>query len=381
MITKNFKLDEYSRCKASILPGSARRTVTAAMLAVVLVSGLAGIAQERPVPKIYEAYPDPIQNRLQKRLAALQQVKPSKLNDFRTQALVTLLSRWTTTGTTSVITVAFKGGDPVAHAGIARAVSEWTNYGNVTFDFGYDPTTGTFRQWAPTNSRYNAEVRVSFDQKGYWSCVGNQSIDPSLTGPGEASLNLEGFDTNRPSQWTNIVLHEFGHALGFEHEHQNPAGGCETEFRWDDDPGYMETHDQYGQFIPDINGKRPGIYTFLGGPLNNWSRDKIDFNLRSLPNSRAVPVGPFDKKSIMEYHFDQWMYKNGTNSPCYSEENLYLSPGDKAAVAYLFPWQQQAMKQAHEDQRSLLMEFLDSSTAAVKAQGELEQHLMRIQKE
>jgi hypothetical protein len=51
---------------------------------------------------------------------------------------------------------------------------------------------------------------------GYWSHVGKDSIDSTLSGggPGEASLNLDSFDKSLPSDWRGIVMHEFGHALG-----------------------------------------------------------------------------------------------------------------------------------------------------------------------
>ena len=57
--------------------------------------------------------------------------------------------------------------------------------------------------------------------------------------------------------------HEFLHALAFQHEHQSPMGGCDSQFRWDNDAGYAFSQDDNGQFISDPNGKRPGIYTYL----------------------------------------------------------------------------------------------------------------------
>ena len=69
--------------------------------------------------------------------------------------------------------------------------------------------------------------------------VGNDSIDPTIVGAGEASMNFGGFAQGPPPGWEATVLHEFGHALGFQHEHQLPVGGCDLEFRWEDDPGYQ----------------------------------------------------------------------------------------------------------------------------------------------
>ncbi len=121
------------------------------------------------------------------------------------------------------------------------------------------------------------------------------------------------------------MIHEFGHAFGFEHEHQNPIGGCDDEFRWKDDPGYLPTTDTAGEYIQDSQNKRPGIYTVLGGPPNSWLQAKVDFNLRQLPDSHAYMIGPFDRNSIMKYYFPTWMFASGEQSRC-------LQPGEPAVV-------------------------------------------------
>src|SRR5690349_10941147 len=105
-------------------------------------------------------------------------------------------------------------------------------------------------------------------------------------------MNFEGFDVQLPQDWRGVVLHEFGHALGLEHEHQHPVQPC--DFRWEDDPGYTPTTDRFGQFTPDEAGRKPGIYTLLGGPPNRWSREMVDFNLRKLPDSSAFRTSAFD---------------------------------------------------------------------------------------
>jgi hypothetical protein len=237
------------------------------------------------------------------------------------------------------ITVAFLGGNADLHRNIEQVASEWSAHANITFDFGRDPTSGNYRAWSAKDKDYKADIRISFHQegdlKGYWSVVGIESRDRDIVKPNEASMNLEGFDQGTPADWQAIVRHEFGHAIGLEHEHQHPQGGC--DWRWADDPGYKPTRNKDKQFIRDASGKYPGIYTVLGGPPNNWKTEVVDRNIKQLPNASAYRFGPFDKLSIMKYQFDEWMFLKGTQSPCYSTANDEFSAEDKKRIAEFYP--------------------------------------------
>jgi hypothetical protein len=114
------------------------------------------------------------------------------------------------------------------------------------------------------------------------------------------------------------------------------VGGCDAQFRWFDDPQYEPTRDSYEQFVADSQGRRPGIYTVLGGPPNNWWSAKVDFNLKQLPNSSAFRVGPFDNKSIMMYSFPSWMFVS-PQSTCFTTPNNVLSPQDIAGFKMSYP--------------------------------------------
>jgi serralysin len=79
------------------------------------------------------------------------------------------------------------------------------------------------------------------------------------------------------AEYSRVVLHEFGHALGMIHEHQNPA----NEIQWNN----------------------PEVYRALGGPPNNWDTDTIDHNMFREYSQDQTQFTDFDEKSIMLYSF------------------------------------------------------------------------------
>ncbi|WP_158854595.1 hypothetical protein [Saccharothrix deserti] len=255
--------------------------------------------------------------------------------------IVTDLARWQPGST---VRVAFLRGDTALHKDVAAATRQITDACNLDLDFGVDEATGEHRRWTEQDTTYAAEIRVGFDLPGFFSLVGTDSNDPTLGPPvgrvggrpHQRSLNLGGFTTARPARWEGTVRHEFLHALGFHHAHQNMRGPCENEFRWEDDPDYVPTQDPRGVFVPDANGRRPGVYTFLAGAPNFWPRQKVDHNLRT-GNPPDVVAGPFDRKSVMLYSFAPFFYSTSP-SPCAPMGNgLDLSDLDRRGLRLLYP--------------------------------------------
>jgi hypothetical protein len=283
----------------------------------------------------FESYPDDILASLELRDSFLRSVPRTEPTQFGLEQVISTSKLWKPGST---VTVAIQGGDATLVRMIMDAAAAWTREGNLVLDFGFNPATGTFRQWSNTDTVFVADIRVGFNERGYWSLVGNDSTDPTVASAGRASLNLQQFNIRLPPNALAVAIHELGHALGFEHEHQHPQFGCDADFRWNDDAGYVPTRDIYRQFIQDPNGRRPGIYTVLGGPPNNWPRNKVDFNLRQLPDSRMFTLLPFDRFSIMKYFFEAWMFVGGSTSHCFtSAENILLSANDKLAMRSVYP--------------------------------------------
>ncbi|HEX8213274.1 MAG TPA: hypothetical protein VF584_24070 [Longimicrobium sp.] len=308
---------------------------------------------------VFEIYPDEIQARLEARDRFARSL-PTDVGGRGLEFVIETLKRWEPGQT---LTVAFKGGTTALHQRIADVAAEWTRHGNLHFDFGFDAQgDGQFRRWSSSDQAYAAHIRISFDQAGRWSLVGTDSVSPQIVDPGQASMNFGGWDQALPGDADATILHEFGHALGFQHEHQHPAGGCDLDFRWEDDPGYTPTTDNSGQFVVDSQGRRPGIYTVLGGAPNRWPKAKVDHNLRQLGNSHAFMISAFDPHSIMKYFFGEWMFRDGAKSHCFSQRNATLSETDRLGMRSAYPDGQDQVNEALAQRRSFLDSLINVET-------------------
>ena len=104
-----------------------------------------------------------------------------------------------------------------------------------------------------------------------------------------------------------VVLHEFGHALGFIHEHQNPLNA--------------------------IKWNRDAVIAELQGPPNNWSLKDIEINMFNQPSPSEVFGTPVDETSIMMYPIPSSWTKDGFSVGL----NTDLSPIDIELAKQVYP--------------------------------------------
>lgn len=293
--------------------------------------------EDHPDDLVLEALPDEVIASMEVRDAWRQRVAAGGAG---LEFIVDGLAGWTAGST---LRVAFLGGTTELHRDIAETTKQITDAANIALDFG-ENASGQFRRWSESDTSYTAEIRVSFDRGGFFSLVGTDSTDRTIGSrfdavggwPHQRSLNLGGFEQQRPAAWQGTVRHEFLHALAFHHEHQNLNGSCQQDFRWEDDPGYVPTQDARGVFVNDAANRRPGIYTFLAGAPNRWSRAKVDHNLRPATGQGLVSSA-FDAESVMLYRFAPLFYKSSP-SPCApSGDGINLSAGDRSGLLKLYP--------------------------------------------
>lgn len=188
-------------------------------------------------------------------------------------------------GTTLV--VSFLEGTAAQHDIAKRAARTWAFRANIDFDFVIG------------DSGPKTDIRVGFDPAdkfGLWSHMGVRARGY----PGQKTMNL-GDGTS-----VAVALHEFGHALGFFHEHLHPQANID----WDRDAAIKYYRAR-----------------------NGWSEDQAIFNLFTRP-TRGVRFSTYETTSIMHYEIPAVCLRSGSPIPY----PLTLSSGDQAFAEVIYPF-------------------------------------------
>lgn len=189
------------------------------------------------------------------------------------------------------IRVRFMDGDPIAQQKVEAVARQWSDYANIKFDFGDDP---------------DAEIRISFQHPGSWSYLGTVALNIAKNEP---TMNYGWLTAaTADDEYSRVVLHEFGHALGCIHEHQHP----ESPIPWDVD----------------------AVYAYYMGPPNNWTKEQVDINVLNRYAAGDTQFSEFDPKSIMLYPVSDRLTIGDWEIPWRNKE---LSALDKSFMGQVYP--------------------------------------------
>jgi hypothetical protein len=152
----------------------------------------------------------------------------------------------------------------------------------------------------------DAMIRVSFSRDGHWSALGRDSAN-RFSFP-RNSMNLALTELDPDETFRSIVLHEFGHAIGLIHEHQNPG----ARIPWNEQAVYAFFEQRYG-----------------------WPRQQTFQNVlkRMEQNSSLFEWTDFDPESIMIYEIPGFL----TGGQYELKRQSKLSPNDRRLAAQMYP--------------------------------------------
>ena len=153
----------------------------------------------------------------------------------------------------------FLDGDAAVKAKVEAIAKEWQAFANLQLDFVTDGA---------------AEIRIGFREKGFsWSTMGTDAL---VVPDAEPTMNYGWLESDTPlREYQRVVRHEFGHALGMIHEHQNPA--AQGRIPWD----------------------KPKVYAYYA--QQGWSKADVDFNIFEVYAEDSTNHSAFDPASIMQY--------------------------------------------------------------------------------
>lgn len=198
--------------------------------------------------------------------------------------------KWTPGAT---LKVSLNGSTLAIRNKVIQYAKEWEKYANIKFNF-------------VTNDR-TAAIRVSFvSGDGSWSYIGT---DANAISRANATMNFGWLtSTTTDSEYSRVVIHEFGHALGMIHEHQHPL----VAIPWD----------------------KPAVYAYYAAAPNYWTQAQVDNNLFTKYSTTQTNYSAYDKTSIMHYSVPNEL----TIGDFQVGWNTVLSATDKSFIASVYPF-------------------------------------------
>lgn len=203
--------------------------------------------------------------------------------------VINKFNKWNTGQT---IKIKFLNGNSYLQNKVKQFAGEWLKYANLNFEY--------------VPAYQYADIKINFDNSGQsWSYIGTDARSITQRIP---TMNFGWFTDSTPDyEFSRTIIHEFGHALGLQHEHQSPAA--------------------------NIQWNRQKVYEYYAGEPNYWSQAYVDSNVFNKYNSTTTNYSSFDSQSIMLYSIPASLTLNGWSSGW----NTVLSEMDKRFISEQYP--------------------------------------------
>ncbi|NKX53342.1 M12 family metallopeptidase [Arthrobacter mobilis] len=207
-----------------------------------------------------------------------------------TKAALLNESRWNV----STLKVQFLEGDPDLQRRVLEVAREWTGPDLANLEFNRAEDT-------------DGDIRITFEQgNGSWSYLGTHAQHIPVSEP---TMNYGWLTPDSDDdELRRVVLHEFGHAIGLIHEHQNPQR--------------------------PINWNRAAVIADLSGPPNRWDLETIEHNIFKRYDPAELSATDTDSSSIMMYPIPASWTTDGFSAGL----NSGLSETDKEFIRTAYPW-------------------------------------------
>lgn len=177
--------------------------------------------------------------------------------------------------------------DPTVKQKIKDYAAQWLQHANLKFKF----------------VNRGGDIRISTKPGGSWSYIGTDAKTIAASKP---TMNYGWLTPDSDEEeFSRVILHEFGHALGAIHEHQHPQGGIP----WD----------------------KPKVYAYYA--QQGWGQAQVDTNIFAKYDSSQLNMTSYDKGSIMHYAVPKSLTVGGYEVGW----NRVLSANDKKLAKTVYP--------------------------------------------